>query len=186
MKSSYSAYILAGGKSSRMQKDKATLVYKEHSFIKTIHLQFQSLDISSAIISSNIKHKKLNINTYKDQNNNLGPIGGLITAIEKSNTNWNIISSCDIPLLTKESIQWLIDNHDKNANATIAINKERKNPLFGIYHKNCKATIQKQIAKKDYKMIHLLNNLKVTYVETPNFVARELFNVNTPEDYKKL
>ncbi len=186
MKTDISAYILAGGKSLRMGKDKAMLTLGNKNFASHISDTINSINIPCKIVSSNEEHKQLPIPIIKDTIKNIGPIGGLKSALSDTSTIWNLIISCDLPLISKQSIEWLLNVHQKGFDATITIVNGKTNPIFGIYRKDCDTPVQTQITKANYKMIHLLDKLHVNYVKAPDNIAKELLNVNTPYDLKMI
>ncbi len=186
MKINCKAYILAGGKSSRMGQDKATIILFGKPFIQHIHETLISLGISCSIISSNKKHESLGIPLIKDSVKDIGPLGGLSTVLENTSSEWSFIVSCDIPLTTKNSIDWLIQQNREGFDAIIPIVDGRKNPLFGLYHSNCKLNLEKQLSIRNFKMTHFLDTVNTKYIIAPSAIAKELININTPNDLKAI
>ena len=98
-KEQLSGFIIAGGKSSRMGTDKATLLWNNKTFIQHIIDAFNSLRIDIKLVSSLQKHKNANIPIVEDIFKNAGPVAGIASALSETKTNINVIVSCDVPLI---------------------------------------------------------------------------------------
>jgi molybdopterin-guanine dinucleotide biosynthesis protein A len=61
------------------------------------------------------------------------PLGGIYTALVYSETEMNLILSCDIPLISTEMLQELIEKHTTNSDVSVSENTDRIHPLIGIY-----------------------------------------------------
>ena len=180
--------ILAGGKSSRMGKDKSLLEIENKSLTEIIYNKLKNV-CSEIIISSNIEENKIPgtvhiHDTYKD----IGPIGGIYSSLKKSSNEKNIIVSCDMPFISEEFIAYLIE---KSANYNVCISEFNKKlfPFPGIYNKKILNLLKTEIKLKHYKLISLIqktNFLTVKHNEIQNLITKNTFyNINTTENYKK-
>jgi len=91
------AFILAGGKSRRMGKQKALIRWQGVSFLRHTFNSLKSVTNKVGVIR-------------KDLLPDAGPIGGLYTASMRSGAScsWILITSCDMPGLNTAAIQWWI------------------------------------------------------------------------------
>lgn len=188
MPSQIHAYILSGGKSTRMGADKGTLRYKESSFIGHITEKLRSITDNVFIVSDNVKHNLTGIPRLSDRVNDIGPIGGIYTALTHSTSERNIIVSCDAPLISTELLDFIIQEHNK-ANATVISSQGAIHPLIGIYSKRCLSTVKMAIDSGNYKLMFLLDNLKATIIPIDNqgwFTKDLTKNINTPVQYKEI
>lgn len=64
------------------------------------------------VVSSNADYDAFGYNRIEDLISDKGPVGGLYTALKQSKTKFNLVLSVDVPLITTELVQWLVDNHD--------------------------------------------------------------------------
>lgn len=178
-KQNITAIIIAGGKSSRMGSNKALITYNGKRLIDWAIHKVEPL-VSTIIISSNTPLSGINYPIYADAFTDIGPLGGLHIGLAKSKTNWNLIIPCDMPNLDALVYYRLIE---KTSN-TLAVVPKHSNgnvePLVALYHKSVHAYIETQIQKKDYKLVHLLNQIAVTYIDAG---VEHLFkNINYPND----
>lgn len=176
--------ILAGGKSSRMGTDKVLLKVNEKTLLEQAIELVEPICNSILISSDNSEHEKFGYKIVPDEIKNCGPIGGIYSSLKKSETDWSFIISVDSPFVEKGFIHHLISEID-NSEAIIPIHKKGKEPLIGIYHKNCLLKIEKMMDLQHYKMHNLLRALKTKFVDSNAWVENypKLFhNINRPED----
>ena len=174
--------VLAGGESSRMGEDKSLLVFKEQALIQ------YSLDAlkpfcNDIFISTNKAiHNKFSCKTISDFHSKIGPIAGIYSALKHSNTDFVMILPCDSPMVKPQFVQYLISEINEATKAIVPQYGGHLEPLFAIYHKSIVGIIEEQIAKEDYKLVHLLERINAKVIEVQE---RSCFvNINTPEDYK--
>ena len=186
IKKTLTSYIIAGGKSSRMGCDKATTILNEKSFLTHITKAINPLGTKIKLVSSLSKHQNLGYEVIFDEYINKGPVSAIISALNNTNTDLNLILSCDIPLLQYNLVDWLIKQHTNNYEATIVCLDSKKMPLIGIYSKNCISVFKEHIEKNQLKLMSVIDNLNVNYIEIPKKWAKQITNINTPEELKNL
>ena len=180
------AIILSGGKNSRMNyKTKAFLKFNGDTFIHRTLLAVA--DYEEKIISCN------DFKAYKDFKNEallvsdsfkeIGPIGGIYSALKKSSFSHALIVACDMPFLNKDILNYL-GNYDFKEDALIPIVNGKIEPLCGIYKKSSVKIIENMIKDKDYKLMNLLKNLNTKYLDIKD--NNNFLNINNPEEYSKL
>ncbi len=177
------ALILAGGKSMRMGEDKTQIPYNGKN--QTLHIKelCEALDLET-FISRSSNYEAYEQHDIKDRLVEMGPLGGIISAFMKNrNSAWLVIAS-DMPFVTKESIQHLVNHRKTSSFATTYVLNEKAfpEPTFTIYE------------PKIYKRI--LEFLSLGYTcprkvlinsEVHKIIAKDsnvLRNVNTPDEKK--
>ncbi len=176
--------IIAGGKSTRMGKDKAMLLFKEQTLLQ------HAIDLlkpfgNQLYVSSNVKYTDLKVALVSDVIKDIGPIGGIYSLLKEMKTKKLLLTAVDTPLLTPEIIQYLLDNYDKKAEITALKTTDGLQMLVGIYDKSLVPIIEKQIAKGDYKLAHLIANAKTQILDATRFSER-FVNVNTKNEFIKI
>lgn len=183
--------ILAGGSSSRFGKDKSLTQFKGITFIEH-SIKLLSQFTSNILISSNSnQYKKFGYPVISDKVKDIGPAGGLLSAFEETQTEWNIVLSTDLPLMNEHYLHYLADNR---GNAHVVIGKDTHgeiHPLCGFYSIHITPYIKANIVKKKYSIKGLLASLpKVKVVAPPKnafFYSNSIFkNINTLQDYYNL
>lgn len=180
--------VICGGKSCRFGNDKGMCMLGNKPMI---HYSIDSLKpvCSEIIISSNDpKYNDLGYKTVVDTFEGIGPIGGIISALEISATEDNIIISCDMPFLNHELFKYIIDNKN-NALAASPLFNGFIEPLCSYFNKNSLIGIKQFISSDNYKMIDILESInykKIIIDDSLPFYHADLFhNINTPEQYEK-
>lgn len=176
---SKAAVILAGGNSTRMGTNKAFMVYRHKRMIDWV-IEVAGKITANIIISTNSHISDLDFPQVKDTYENIGPMGGIFSGINKSGAKWNLVLACDIPDSNAEFLLYL-STYFNDYQAIIPVLPEgRIQPLAAWYHHSILPIIEDQIQAGDYKMQNLLNHLNTLYVECSN--ESWFKNVNTPSD----
>lgn len=178
--------ILAGGKSSRMGKDKALLEISGQSLLKRA-IEFCQLFCDEILLSSNIpEHQISGYQLVFDEIEECGPLGGIYSCLKKSKNDWNFIISVDSPFVEPDFVSFLLSQ--KNGyDSVVPFYKRGKEPLIALYHKKILPIIQSQLLSGNYKMHYILQNIHTNYVDSQNWVEkfpRLFYNINYPEDLK--
>jgi molybdopterin-guanine dinucleotide biosynthesis protein A len=178
--------ILAGGKSKRMDTDKASLKLDGKTLlercVKLIHPFCKTILISS----NNPAHKNFGCKIISDEILDCGPIGGIYSCLKQSKTNWNFVISVDSIFVETKFVKFLISEIEE-FEAVVPIHSKGKEPLIALYHKNCLVEIEKMIHSGDFKMQNLLKTINTKFVDTHKWIDKypQLFhNLNRPEDLR--
>ncbi|MCH7400823.1 molybdenum cofactor guanylyltransferase [Belliella kenyensis] len=126
------AFILAGGKSSRMGQDKGLVKVLGKAMIQHLIEKLNHLHIPCSIVSDNVNYKPFERPCFKDIVENRGPLGGLFTALTFAQKKHILLLSCDTPLIPIQALTYLLD---KSLEQQINVSSiaGRYNPLFAIY-----------------------------------------------------
>lgn len=192
----FAGFILIGGKSSRMGKDKFSLVLDGKTFLQIAVETLQKAGIEQIFIVDKSERSALadGLSWIKDIYQNRGALGGIHSALTHSKTDWMIILACDYPFVTAELVGFLmkIAESENGFDAFAAIQADGKiQPLCAVYKtETCYKILSEMLANSDakYSVRDFLNQIKTRYIEfseiadLPN--AENFFlNVNTPEDF---
>lgn len=183
--------ILAGGKSSRMQKDKALLDINGTPLLtKIYHIAEQCTD--QVYVMTPWAKKYVSI-LPKDCNfiDELSSFqGGLIAfseALNYFNADWVLLLACDLPFLTINEVKkWIhsLSNIPENVIAFLPRNEKGWECLCGFYRHNCQNSLQQSIKAGNRSFQRWLNHEMVEELVVKN--KQIFFNCNTPQDYEKV
>jgi molybdopterin-guanine dinucleotide biosynthesis protein A len=200
------AIALAGGKSSRMGRDKALLeINGETLLFKTCRTALEVADAIYVVVHSQQQYEMaiadfLSITNHfivVDQQFDGALVGfwqGLQAISEPS--DWILLLACDLPNLQSDILQlWaahLADlpesaiaylprytNYDSNKNPNDNLRKQWE-PLSGFYRWTCRDSLMEFINQGGRSFQKWLENLEV--IEIEEVTLSMLFNCNTPED----
>ncbi len=189
------AFILAGGKSRRMGADKAYLNINGDYFLDHIINLLSKLFLRISIVGRKYKHPKIHT-SVTDIIKNIGPIGGIYTALKISKTEKLFIIGLDYPLINMKIIKIIIDisksHYNKNYQAFVPEYMGKIHPLIAVYSKSAIEHIINQINNNDYKITNLINKIRTFYIDFADKkygilndkLTNVFHNINNPEDYK--
>lgn len=180
--------ILTGGESKRMKKDKGTLVYhgktqREHLLAMVQPYCSQSYLSCNAEQGSRLKD---DFPIIEDTFVNLGPMGGILSALRSDpNSAWLTIA-CDLPLLSDRTLRYLIAhrNPHKVATAFLDPNGEFPEPLITIWEPRSYSILLNYLSQGVSCPRKVLINSEVEILDAPD--GKELHNVNYPEDFDRV
>ena len=188
--------ILAGGKSSRMGKDKALLEFDGTNFIEKIAGELSFFEEKMIARGNNSELLKLQHCSWKiipDVYPDHGPIGGIHAALKECKSEAMFCVSCDVPLITSELAEKMCnmfsaqDATGEACDAVIAVTVDGKyHPLCGIYRKELWRIFEEQIIQDQNKIMNVLKKCNTFYVNLNDETSKQLMNINTKIEYKNL
>jgi molybdopterin-guanine dinucleotide biosynthesis protein A len=178
--------ILTGGESKRMKKDKGGLTY--HGTTQREHLlSMAKLYCTQSYISCNAQQANVlkdDFPVIEDTFLNLGPMGGILSALRfNPNAAW-LALACDLPLLSDKTLGYLIAhrNPQKVATAFLDPKGEFPEPLITIWEPKSYLILLNFLSQGISCPRKVLINSDVEILESPD--RKELMNVNYPEEYE--
>ena len=114
---------------------------------------------------------------------------GIMTGLEKINSDYALILPCDSPYVSKEYIQTIFSEIDDNYQAIVpyhdADNKiKTSEPLHSIYNKNIVPEIEKLVNEDVLHIKGLIEKIdtKFVLIDNKKIEKKEFRNLNRPED----
>lgn len=181
--------VLTGGKSKRMQQDKALLKYHDQPHAKYIYdlLDNYCDQVYLSARKGQWDNTELSsLPTLVDLDDDLGPLGGILTALETHPDAYWLIMACDLAYLNAGTIAKLLENYQEDVIATCYQNPEHgfPEPLCALYTPQALKQFQRAKTAKLYCPVKVLQ-MSDCYFITPG-LAQELDNINTPEEYERV
>src|SRR5712692_9632320 len=132
-------FVLAGGRSARMGRDKALLPYRGTTLLEHIASVVRQAAGTATIIGDPDRYRDLRHPVYPDQVPQCGPIGGIYTALRVTASDWNLVVACDMPMLSAPVLRRLIDHSSQSAsNCIVGVGPGGEpHPLCAVYHRRC-------------------------------------------------
>ena len=111
-KNNITGIVLAGGKSSRMGLDKGLINMNNQTFIEAIINAMRPLVGDIIIVSNNSDYDQFGYLRINDLIKDSGPMAGLYSGLYFSQSDYNLVLSCDIPFIKTDvlNIQHLFRN----------------------------------------------------------------------------
>jgi molybdopterin-guanine dinucleotide biosynthesis protein A len=184
-------FILAGGESSRMGRDKALLELGGVPLILRTARLVESVAGTSTVIGNAEAYKSLGLRMIGDDWPGAGPLGGIATALRASDAPWSLVVACDLPYMTRDWLEYLIARAGASlADAVVAMNAQGAEPLCAIYHKRGEGAIRKVLERGTRKVKEGLKEIRIEAIAPAEWKVFDsegcLFkNMNSPEDYEE-
>jgi molybdopterin-guanine dinucleotide biosynthesis protein A len=184
-------FILAGGESSRMGRDKALLELEGVALIVRTARLVESAAERCAIVGDTVRLEGLELLVIEDEFPGAGPLGGIATALRASEAEWNLIVACDLPYLTREWLEFLIGRAVRSdADAVLPMNERGAEPLCAVYSKRADGAIRAALDRGVRKVTDGLADVRIEFIEPREWKGFDsdglLFkNMNSPADYEE-
>jgi len=184
------AFILVGGRSSRMGKDKSGLRFGDRSAVALIAASLQVVAHTIRSVGGAVPAVE-GLPNIADAHDQWGPLAGIEAALCNSSSEYSVIVACDLPFVTGKLFERLMGLADHWAAIVPLQSDGRPQPLCAIYRRApCLAVARQAIANGEHSPRALLDQIQTRYVsfsELSDLDGSEyfFFNVNTPENYER-
>ena len=178
--------ILAGGKSSRIGSDKGFLLLNEKAFIQHIIEAMQPLVNDIIIVSNNPDYDIFNLKRVTDLIENSGPLAGIYTGLHHSNTENNLVLSCDVPLINTETLKKLTTNIEEHIDVIQLESKGKTMPLIAMYKTHCKNKFFKLLQQGEKRLRFAVKQCKVKTITLNTELEKFTVNINTTNQFNEI
>jgi molybdopterin-guanine dinucleotide biosynthesis protein A len=191
------AFILAGGFSSRMGREKGLLEIGGIPLLVRTARLVEPLVSQVTVIGPPDRYAGLGLQAIPDQqiagrDGEAGlqtPLAGIATALNATSSPWNLILACDLPYLTSDWLNWLLGRAIlSDAQIIVPRSSAGLEPLAAVYRRACAAGISAALGRGIRKVTDSLNEFRMEVLmesewkgHDPN--GRVLRNMNSPADY---
>ena len=181
------AFILAGGKSTRMGTDKAFVTLDGQTLLARALNVARSITPNVRIVGDPAKFSPF-APTVADIFPNCGPLGGIHAALRSSQTDLNLILAVDLPFVSPALLQYLIQCANNNAAAvTVAQTGGGYQPLCAIYRRNFAEAAEQSLQAGRYKIDTLFGPTSTQTItqeelEHAGFSPNQFRNLNNPQE----
>jgi molybdopterin-guanine dinucleotide biosynthesis protein A len=185
--------VLAGGKSQRFGEDKSQVKLGDKILIDYILSEIIDEFNEVLVVSNNSinfrKSKKISL--IQDFKKDLGPLGGVLTAmkwVKDNNKDYQWISTfpVDTPFFKNQILKDFLQNINQEEDKLFFIksNNTRHN-IFGIWSIDLIDKLEEDLIRGERKVEFWANSVGVKNIEMEFDNKDPFFNINTKEDLKK-
>jgi molybdenum cofactor guanylyltransferase len=173
-------FVLAGGKSRRMGRDKAALPWEEGTLLDhMIHL------IAPLVSRVRVVGRA----PLPDGNPGRGPVEGIRTALEATTTDENLIVAVDLPFLSADLLGHMLTRLDLGAEPLVAVRVGGRSPLCLAARRTILPDVEAYLARGRRSIDGLLRAIGHDSVTDRDLkalgVPPDTFgNLNTMDDYR--
>jgi molybdopterin-guanine dinucleotide biosynthesis protein A len=158
------AYVLAGGKSSRMGRDKALLELAGKPLVLHAVTKLQRVCEDVHILSGNLELAPY-APLVQDLHPGCGPIGGIEAAFEHSRHEWNLLMPVDMPFFPSSILRsWVAGvaypgfSELRGTRVAMFTVFGRPQPLFCLLHRDVASFVSAALSRGEYKVSPVLEN----------------------------
>ena len=196
------AFILIGGKSSRLGRDKAfveiggtTLAQRALDTVRESGIASKTTFIAGSETQFAIEAITLDAPFIFDLIEGRGPLGGLHAALSYAQTPWIFVLACDYPFVSPELIALLAGQIPENNGAIIPEQPDgRLQPLCAFYKVQAARPVVDEIIDRPRvpppmrEIVNSLNPRIVKRDEYSHLAGSDHFfsNLNTPDDMNEI
>jgi molybdopterin-guanine dinucleotide biosynthesis protein A len=176
-------FLLAGGKSSRMGRDKALLKLDGEMLIARGVRKLRRVCAEVAIAGGTPDRWRFG-RVISDGVPGLGPLGGIVAALEQTPYEWNLFLAVDMPFVPVEALRALVAAAGGVAEMVVLARAEGYvQPLCGVYSRRALMALREELTAGRLKVKDAVAATgAVGYVE---FADLGWFrNLNTPEEFR--
>jgi len=184
------AFVLAGGKSTRMGTDKAFLRWREGTLLDHILDLARELTPNVRIVADRKKFDRYGAVVIEDIYPGCGPLGGIHAALSATASEWNLLLAVDLPLVSHPLLAYLVARAQES-DATVTVPKVGGGlqPLCAVYRRAFAEVAKRSLETGENKIDRLFARVKTQTIDEEKLLragfSREAFrNVNTMEDFE--
>ena len=186
--------ILAGGRSSRMGRDKAALPWRGATLLTDLLQRSQSIDFDKIVVSANRPpdlsalppELAARVCVVADSCQGCGPLGGMEAAFRACTCSYYLVLSVDLPFYDFSPVKQLLPELAQMppVDLFLPMSESRPQPLAAVYRRRpALETVQAALAAGKRRVLSIADKLAVRILDDAG--APILYeNINTPSAYK--
>jgi molybdopterin-guanine dinucleotide biosynthesis protein A len=175
-------YVLAGGKSSRMGRDKALLELSGKPLALRAVTKLRGVCADVHIVSAR-PELEVFAPLVRDLQEGCGPMGGLEAALAHSPHEWNLFMPVDVPFLPAAFLElWLrmaLARGSMGMRVGMFTVNGLPQPLFSVLHKEVAPFVREAMRSGHYKVFPVLESAAKDLAVRQGMVLEAVF-LNTP------
>ena len=173
-------FVLAGGKSTRLGRDKALLEWQQRTMLEHMVNLLSSVTTNVQIVGRDL---------LPDVFPGRGPLSGILTALQISRTDINLAVAVDLPLLTKDFLQYLRFCIENSRSLLVACKIESYFPLCLGLRRTLVNQLEQRVVGGELSVQAFIESACPRLILEPElrhagFDCSIFRNINTEEDYR--
>ena len=181
-------FAVAGGRSSRMGRDKALLPWGASTLLDHALARLSAVCAEVWILSGpESRYVDRGIPVEADSVRDAGALGGVLTGLARLQVRPGLFLAVDLPFVPEPLLRELLRLSD-GFDAVVPISEAGSEPLCAVYGPRCLGPVRRCIERGALKMTSFWPEVRVREMGVRELAAfgdpaRLFHNVNTPEDY---
>lgn len=182
-------FAVAGGRSRRMEGDKALLPWGETDLLGHTLRRLRTVTDDVRILSgAEPRYEDRGAEIVLDHGPDQGPLAGLLAALESASGDV-LLLGVDLPLVPPDLLRNLTRRLE-GWDAAVPVSREGPEPLCAAYGARCLEPVKQRVAEGDLKMTSFWPDVRVRELgprelEVFGDLDGLFLNVNAPGDYER-
>jgi len=183
------AWVLAGGKSSRMGSDKAFLELDGRTLLAKALDAVRSVTPDFHIVGPRAKFELFGP-VVEDIFPDRGPLGGIHAALSASDKDLNLVLAVDVPQVDARFLEFLV-KRARATNAVVTVPRAAGGwqPLCAVYRRDFRDVAENALQQGRNKIDPLFQHVSLAISEESDlhkagFTEKMFRNVNTPAEFE--
>ncbi len=182
----WTGVVLAGGRSSRMGRDKALIEIDGRTLLDRTLDKLEPHVQELLVIGDPQKYGHVGPFVFADDIPGVGPLGGVLTAMRYASNDRLLVLACDMPNVTPQLFERLKEGLAREGTAFVPACDGQPEPLAAAYHRRCRSTFEARVAQGAWKVSDALEQVRATFVQIcpgeDGWPADLFRNINAPGD----
>jgi len=179
--------LLAGGKSSRMGTDKASLLWRDKPLWQHQLRLGTEMGASEVLISGKMDGPYgATAKVIPDESPEAGPLAGIAALLGVMKSDWLVLVAVDMPFVEADDLKILLECRTETCGVVPRLNG-RVEPLAAIYPRSLAPLTRQQVASADRSLQAFVRAAQsaglITLLEWPIEKARALRSLNSPKEW---
>ena len=179
--------VLVGGQSRRMGRPKQLLKIGGGAMIEHV-VRALSGEVDEVVLLGGgpVPATLESLSRVADADDCQGPMAGILGAMRAEPDACWVMAPCDIPLLRRAAVRWLVGMRRSGAWAVLPSLEGFVEPLFGLYESEARTLLEEAAADSEHALYRLASSSRVVTAEPPAALRRCWYNANTPHELVSL
>jgi molybdopterin-guanine dinucleotide biosynthesis protein A len=186
--------VLAGGKSARMGMEKAALCIGDEALLARIVRRLHLALLEVYVVGPpHLVALAPGTPVIPDETPDIGPLGGLSTALAHAPSQHVFVMGCDMPFVEPSLVRAMARYGERYPGADVVALRTLRGlePLHAVYAHTCASAVWERLAAADGKSLSALlerlnvKELPASIVARYDPSGRSTFNANSPEDWRE-
>ena len=174
-----SLLIIAGGKSSRMGRDKRFLPYDGEGLLERLARRAAALPFAERCLCVEERTPALQdiaerygLTLVEDGVQGRGPMEGLMRGLSQIEADYALAVSCDMPFLELAELRPLLKAAEEGSCQAVLPRAGRRQPLAALYRRDLSARFAEALARGERKLGIVIDSVPHAYVDFPGAVLQ--------------
>lgn len=166
-----------------MGRDKARLPFRGGSLAGFVAGTVAEAAGSAVLVGNPAEYAELAYQAIADLYPGEGPLGGILTALHHTASDWNLVVACDMPGLSASVLARIIEAAEHSeADAVLPAGPSGyPEPLCGAYHRRALGGLEAAFRDGERKVMAAVRRIRAEMLPVGDLAVFQ--NVNTPEDW---